>query len=149
MCRSVPQIEATLTLTRTSVRPKLGIFTSRTSAPGAASGFTTASIVPAIIATYKVCCKNSYKHKTADCSTAPTPRWRFRMGRHGGKRVNRISDNCIQVGCSCLASEVQFVRSNFLLILLICACFFSGVRVSASPVAVHHKEGLLHGFLSL
>ena len=41
------------------------------------------------------------------------------------------------------------MRSNSLIILLICACFFSGLRVSASPVAVHHKEGLLHGFLSL
>src|SRR5215469_11881236 len=52
MWRSVPQIEATLTFTRTSERPKAGILTSRTSAPGAASGLTTASIVPAIIATY-------------------------------------------------------------------------------------------------
>lgn len=41
------------------------------------------------------------------------------------------------------------MRSNSLIILLICACFFSGLLVSASPVAVHHKEGLLHGFLSL
>jgi hypothetical protein len=31
----------------------VGIFTSRTSAPGAASGFTTASIVDAMTATYK------------------------------------------------------------------------------------------------
>src|SRR5215471_1065463 len=52
MWRSVPQMEATLTFTRTSVRPNAGILTSRTSAPGAASGLTTASIVPAIIATY-------------------------------------------------------------------------------------------------
>src|SRR6266849_1654649 len=34
MCKSVPQIEATLTLTRTSVRPNPGTLTSRTSAPG-------------------------------------------------------------------------------------------------------------------
>ena len=54
MCRSVPQMEATLTLTSTSVRPKAGIFTSRMSAPGAASGLTTASIVPAMIATYQL-----------------------------------------------------------------------------------------------
>src|ERR1700687_1866160 len=45
MCRSVPQMEATFTLTRTSVRPKTGILTSRISAPGAASGLTTASMV--------------------------------------------------------------------------------------------------------
>ena len=54
MCRSVPQMEATFTLTRTSVRPKAGIFTSRTSAPGAASGLTTASIVVAMTATYEL-----------------------------------------------------------------------------------------------
>src|SRR5713226_5324356 len=45
MCRSVPQMEATWTLTRTSVRPYVGILTSRISAPGAASGLTTASMV--------------------------------------------------------------------------------------------------------
>src|SRR5580692_8787830 len=44
-------MEATLTLTRTSVRPKAGILTWRTSAPGAASGFTTASMVLSIRAT--------------------------------------------------------------------------------------------------
>jgi hypothetical protein len=43
-------MDATLTLTSTSVRPKPGIFTSRTSAPGAASGLTTASIVPPLVA---------------------------------------------------------------------------------------------------
>src|SRR3981081_2193269 len=48
MWRSVPQMEATLTLTRTSVRPYLGILTSRISAPGAASGLTTASMVLAV-----------------------------------------------------------------------------------------------------
>src|SRR5579862_2691136 len=53
MCRSVPQMDATLTFTRTSVRPKPGTFTSLTSAPGAASGLTTASMVSAIHATYK------------------------------------------------------------------------------------------------
>lgn len=41
------------------------------------------------------------------------------------------------------------MRCNSLAVLLICVCFFSGVLVSASPVAVHHQEGLLHGFLSL
>src|SRR3979411_1940944 len=45
MWRSVPQMDATLTLTRTSVRPYLGTVTSRISAPGAASGLTTASMV--------------------------------------------------------------------------------------------------------
>src|SRR6185437_3904690 len=48
MCRSVPQTEATLTFTSTSVRPILGMATSRTSAPGFGSGFTTASMVSAI-----------------------------------------------------------------------------------------------------
>src|SRR5216683_5703026 len=48
MCRSVPQMDATLTLTSTSVRPNPGTFTSRTSAPGAACGLTTASIVVGI-----------------------------------------------------------------------------------------------------
>src|SRR5690348_16839910 len=52
MCRSVPQTEATFTLTRTSVKPILGIATSRTSAPGFGSGFTTASMVSAIAATH-------------------------------------------------------------------------------------------------
>src|SRR6185437_7798028 len=52
MCRSVPQTEATLTLTRTSVKPILGTATSRTSAPGFGSGFTTASMVSAIEATH-------------------------------------------------------------------------------------------------
>src|SRR5919204_2100528 len=48
MCRSVPQTEATLTLTRTSVGPMLGMGTSLISAPGLGSGFTTASMVSAI-----------------------------------------------------------------------------------------------------
>jgi hypothetical protein len=41
----VPQTEATLTLTRTSSGPNVGRGIWRTSAPGAASGFTTASMV--------------------------------------------------------------------------------------------------------
>src|SRR4051812_26929320 len=45
MWRSVPQMEATWTFTRTSVGPYLGMGTWRTSAPLFASGFTTASIV--------------------------------------------------------------------------------------------------------
>src|SRR5208282_5370953 len=53
MCRSVPQMDATFTFTSTSVRPKVGILTSRISAPGAASGLTTAIIVVAMIATYQ------------------------------------------------------------------------------------------------
>src|ERR1700690_2970440 len=66
MCRSVPQIDATFPLTNTSVRPKAGIFSWRTSAPGAASGFTTASIVSAMIATYQFAVKIETKHKTYD-----------------------------------------------------------------------------------
>src|SRR5215831_8569919 len=45
MCRSVPQTEATLTFTSTSSGPICGTGICRTSAPGAASGFTTASMV--------------------------------------------------------------------------------------------------------
>src|ERR1700722_12088714 len=48
MCRSVPQMDATLTLTRTSFGPNPGTLTSRISAPGAAFAFTTASIVSAM-----------------------------------------------------------------------------------------------------
>src|SRR5438105_8205984 len=48
MCKSVPQTDATFTFTKTSVGPNFGMATSRMSAPGAASGFTTASIVLAI-----------------------------------------------------------------------------------------------------
>jgi hypothetical protein len=50
------------------VRPKAGIFTSRISAPAAASGLTTAIIVVAMNATYKV--EKGIKHKTYDFSTA-------------------------------------------------------------------------------
>src|SRR5580698_5594361 len=45
MCRSVPQIEATSTLTKTSFGPNCGLGTSRISVPGEGSAFTTASIV--------------------------------------------------------------------------------------------------------
>src|ERR1700730_4177423 len=45
MCRSVPQMDATFTLTSTSLRPKPGTLTSQISTPGAASGLTTASMV--------------------------------------------------------------------------------------------------------
>src|SRR5437763_1549318 len=45
MCRSVPQIEATLTRTNTSFAPISGRGTSRISTPAAAVGFTTAVIV--------------------------------------------------------------------------------------------------------
>src|SRR5580704_5757091 len=65
MCKSVPQIEATFTLTSTSLRPTTGIFTSRTSEPGAASGFTTASIVDGMKIPYEF----GPKHKTFNSST--------------------------------------------------------------------------------
>src|ERR1035438_6690696 len=45
MCRSVPQMDAILTLTSTSVRPNCGLGTSRISMPGAGVGLTTASMV--------------------------------------------------------------------------------------------------------
>jgi hypothetical protein len=41
------------------------------------------------------------------------------------------------------------LRSRALSILLISACLLAGVAVSASPVAVRYKAGLLHGFLLL
>src|SRR5690348_1981933 len=67
MCRSVPQTEATFTLTRTSVKPILGMATSRTSAPGFGSGFTTASMVSAI----QVLAFRSYAPGDAECSRKP------------------------------------------------------------------------------
>src|ERR1039457_3543050 len=45
MCRSVPQMDAILTLTSTSVRPNCGVGNSRISLAGAGSGLTTASMV--------------------------------------------------------------------------------------------------------
>src|SRR6202040_1757576 len=66
MCRSVPQMDATFTLTKTSFRPKAGILTSRISAPGAASGLTTASIVDGIRIPYEF----RRRYKTYDSSTA-------------------------------------------------------------------------------
>lgn len=41
------------------------------------------------------------------------------------------------------------MRARSLAILLILACILSGAAMSASPVAVRYKEGLLHGFLVL
>jgi hypothetical protein len=41
------------------------------------------------------------------------------------------------------------VRTRSFAIFLICACICSGASVSAAPVAVRYKEGLLHGFLVL
>jgi len=41
------------------------------------------------------------------------------------------------------------VRSQLFAIILISACFLCGVSMSASPVEVRYKEGLIHGFLVL
>jgi hypothetical protein len=41
------------------------------------------------------------------------------------------------------------VRSKFFAITLISACFLCGDSMSASPVEVRYKEGLVHGFLVL
>ena len=41
------------------------------------------------------------------------------------------------------------LRSRVLAILLISTCIRSGVAASASPVAVHYREGFIHGFLVL
>src|ERR1700684_1118149 len=45
MWRSVPQMDAILTLTRTSEGPNFGMGTSRISVPGAGAGLTTAIMV--------------------------------------------------------------------------------------------------------
>ena len=41
------------------------------------------------------------------------------------------------------------MRSSSLVFLLACACLLPGAALSASPVTVRYKEGLLHGFLVL
>jgi hypothetical protein len=41
------------------------------------------------------------------------------------------------------------VRSKFFAIILLSACFLNGASMSAAPVAVRYKEGLIHGFLVL
>jgi hypothetical protein len=48
-----------------------------------------------------------------------------------------------------LAQEVTVLRSRILAILLISTYILSGVGASASPVAVRHREGFIHGFLAL
>src|SRR5438093_4260976 len=49
MCRSVPQIDAAWTRTRTSPSPGEGVGTSCNSAPGASAVFRSARIVAAIV----------------------------------------------------------------------------------------------------
>jgi len=44
---------------------------------------------------------------------------------------------------------VKTVGVRLIAILLISACFLSGASAPASPVAVLHKEGSVHGFLVL
>src|SRR6516165_7957955 len=75
-------MDATLTFTRTSLRPKPGTLTSRTSAPGAASGLTTANmvasfVVPAIVATKQLDAKihENTKHTilAPACAAQGTP----------------------------------------------------------------------------
>src|ERR1700722_7398491 len=66
MCRSVPQMDATLTLTKTSFGPNPGTLTSRISAPGAAFAFTTAIIVSAMRPAFTD--KFRFKTKTLDSS---------------------------------------------------------------------------------
>src|SRR5580692_8480184 len=80
MCRSVPQIDATFTRTRTSLRPNAGILTSRISAPGAAFAFTTASIVSDMNLPYEF----AFKNKTLN-SSIPVVR---SDGRSTGKRTS-------------------------------------------------------------
>lgn len=41
------------------------------------------------------------------------------------------------------------MHSKLFAIILISACFLSGASMSAAPVAVRYKEGLIHGFLVL
>src|SRR5512133_1558973 len=54
MCKSVPQMDATFTLTSTSVRPIWGMATSRISTPGFACGFITAIMVLDIMPPYEL-----------------------------------------------------------------------------------------------
>src|SRR4249920_695799 len=103
-------MDATLIFTSTSVRPKPGIFTSRTSAPGAASGLTTASIVaplvaPAMTATYLFLFDTFYsmrkRHNTKRMILAPQrsrqPTERFVSRRCDRLRHPELSNNCKNV----------------------------------------------------
>src|SRR5438067_8252986 len=69
MWRSVPHTDATFTLTSTSVGPIVGTATSRISAPGLGSGFTTASMVSGIPAAHLPPAGAKSQQETNDFST--------------------------------------------------------------------------------
>src|SRR6266702_471294 len=75
MCRSVPHTDATFTRTRTSAGPKRGNATSRISAPGRGSGFTTAIMVSAIhvLAKFGTSAKYTVQMETANSSMRASP----------------------------------------------------------------------------
>ncbi len=63
--------------------------------------------------------------------------------------ANRKPDNRIEGPAPSPGRRLESLRARSLAILLILACILSGAAMSASPVAVRYKEGLLHGFLVL
>src|ERR1700756_3070974 len=131
-------MDATLTLTSTSVRPKPGIFTSRTSAPGAASGLTTASIVaplvaPAMIAAYLFLFDAFYsmrkRHNTKRMILAPQrlrqPTERFVSRLCHPRRPPELSTNCKNVTLQvCLPGAARIEASST-----------EGERLDDSPIS--------------
>jgi hypothetical protein len=64
------------------------------------------------------------------------------------KRANRKLDNRIEAP-PFPGRRLELLRARSLAILLFSFCILSGATLSASPVPVRYKEGLLHGFLVL
>src|SRR6267142_369108 len=88
MCRSVPHTEATRTFTRTSSGPYSGMGTWRTSAPGADSGFTTASMVSGI----RFPVRQTYEGQT-NYSNKPGENQFHRKGREGRKGKHKKNND--------------------------------------------------------
>src|ERR1700722_4493089 len=126
MCRSVPQIDATFTFTNTSLCPNAGIFTCRISAPGAASGLTTASIVVPIIATYRVQNRTEkcIKHKTYNSNTVSSCLRRISIYLEGRNHENRRSDSRTEPDPLLVLPEVR-----------ICLCALVRLRSFSSALA--------------
>src|SRR5215472_12295094 len=128
-------MEATLTFTRTSVRPNAGILTSRTSAPGAASGLTTASIVPAIIATYDLMPKTpvNTKHTIVALRTGPDLGPVLFSGRPGAVTIGCHAGWLQSSGL--VAGDVVDVRRPA------CATSKRAVERNSGPAGVHATAG--------
>src|SRR3979411_861878 len=92
MCRSVPQMDATFTLTRTSLPPKAGTLTSRISAPGAAFAFTTASILSDMNLPYEF----GFKNKTLN-SSIPTTGTTCRLARTSLTALRTLSKHAFLI----------------------------------------------------